>query len=103
MLTESSQSPIGLRFVRKSGAFGSRKRGSLASGRRLPIRMGIGVLLFNIPYYLIRPPMEYRYLFLCLRLASENVLSGPGEKESLGPDGNASFVSDRFSGADLGD
>lgn len=73
------------------------------SGRRLPIRMGIGVLLFNIPYYLIRPPMEYRYLFLCLRLASENVLSGPGEKESLGPDGNASFVSDRFSGADLGD
>lgn len=73
------------------------------SGRRLPIRMGIGVLLFNIPYYLIRQPMEYRYLFLCLRLASENVLSGPGEKESLGSDGNASFLSDRFSGADLGD
>lgn len=47
--------------------------------------------------------MEYRYLFLCLRLASENVLSGPGEKESLGSDGNASFLSDRFSGADLGD
>lgn len=61
--------------------------------------MGIGVLLFNIPYYLIRPPMEY----LSLRLASENVLSGPGEKESLGSDGNASFVSDRFSGADLWD
>lgn len=38
--------------------------------RRPPIRMGIGVLLFNIPYYLIGwiQPMENRYLFLRLRL-----------------------------------
>lgn len=103
MLTESSQSPIGLRFVRKSGinwSFWFEKKGIPRVG---VCRFVWGVLLFNIPYYLIRPPMEYRYLFLCLRLASENVLSGPGEKESLGPDGNASFVSDRFSGADLGD
>ncbi|KAK8523641.1 hypothetical protein V6N13_057240 [Hibiscus sabdariffa] len=81
MLTEPSQSPIGLRFVRKSGrnwSFWFEKKG-------------------------IPRPMEYRYLFLCLRLASESVLSGPGEKESLGSDGNASFLSDRFSGADLGD
>lgn len=50
--------------------------------------------------------MDNRYLFLRLRLASRNVVSGQaasGEKESLGSDGNASVVSDSSSGADLAD
>lgn len=79
--------------------------------RRPPIRMGIGVLLFNIPYYLIRLDSadgESVSLFASSAgdAASRNVVSGQaasGEKESLGSDGNASVVSDSSSGADLAD
>lgn len=77
--------------------------------RRPPIRMGIGVLLFNIPYYLIRlDSADGESVSLSASsagdAASRNVVSGQsGEKESLGSDGNASVVSDSSSGADLAD
>ncbi|KAI8032703.1 hypothetical protein LOK49_LG01G00202 [Camellia lanceoleosa] len=75
--------------------------------RRPPIRMGIGVLLFNIPYYLIRlDSADGESVSLSASSASRNVVSGQaasGEKESLGSDGNASVVSDSSSGADLAD
>lgn len=65
--------------------------------RRPPIRMGIGVLLFNIPYYLIRlDSADGESVSLSASsagdAASRNVVSG--EKESLGSDGNASVVSE---------
>lgn len=71
--------------------------------------MGIGVLLFNIPYYLIRlDSADGESVSLSASsagdAASRNVVSGQsGEKESLGSDGNASVVSDSSSGADLAD
>jgi len=77
--------------------------------RRPPIRMGIGVLLFKIPYYFIRlDSADGESVSLSASSAgdavSRNVVSGQsGEKESLGSDENASVVSDSSSGADLAD
>ncbi|KAK8710748.1 hypothetical protein V6N13_146061 [Hibiscus sabdariffa] len=89
---------VNTRRAVETGAFGSRKKGSLGYASA-------------DSYGDWGPSVQYSLLFdsaadgvsLSLSLSSENVLSGSGEKESLGSDGNASFLSDRFSGADLGD
>lgn len=73
--------------------------------RRPPIRMGIGVLLFNLPSSFRLDSADGESVSLSASstgdAASRNVVSG--EKESLGSDGNASVVSDSSSGADLAD
>lgn len=78
--------------------------------RRPPIRMGIGVLLFNLPSSFRLDSADGESVSLSASsagdAASRNVVSGQaasGEKESLGSDGNASVVSDSSSGADLAD